>query len=134
MIVVDNTVLADLFLGEGSLKESAEALVLEDFDWISVGLWRYEFGNVLWKILRKSDDLEHCNETAEAAFEAAEAALLESVELLEFTKVFELAIESGLTFYDASYVWLARERGLKLRTRDKEILREFPDIAVKMPA
>lgn len=45
----------------------------------------------------------------------------------------DIAIQNGLTFYDASYVWLARARGLMLRTRDKLILRECPDVARPMP-
>lgn len=52
MIIVDATVLADFFVGEGALKDSAESLAREDPDWASVSLWRYEF-----EILRKFPDV-----------------------------------------------------------------------------
>lgn len=37
--------------------------------------------------------------------------------------VFLLAEKLGLTAYDASYVWLARELKIKLLTKDKQILK-----------
>ncbi len=43
MIAVDATVLADFVVGEARLRASAVALMREDSDWVSVGLWRYEF-------------------------------------------------------------------------------------------
>lgn len=133
MIVVDNTVLADLFFGEGSFRQAAEILAREDPDWISVSLWRYEFGNVLWKLFRASEDSQDHRQLGEAVFIAANKALVETVELLNHSEVFGIASRLDLTFYDASYVWLARNRGLKLRTRDKEVLRKCPDVAVAMP-
>jgi predicted nucleic acid-binding protein len=33
----------------------------------------------------------------------------------------ELALDSGLTVYDASYLWLARQLGAELVTLDKEL-------------
>jgi len=44
-----------------------------------------------------------------------------------------LVSSKGLKFYDASYVWLAKSRGCKLYTRDKNILRECSDVAMPMP-
>ena len=134
MIVVDNTVLSDLFLGTDVLKEAAKSLVLEDPDWISISLWRYEFGNVLWKILRSPGDQWGSVDSPQLVFEAANAALLETVESLDSCKILYIARTFDLTFYDASYVWLARERVLKLRTRDKKILRMCPDVALGMPS
>ncbi|MCC5805255.1 MAG: type II toxin-antitoxin system VapC family toxin [Opitutales bacterium] len=134
MIVVDNTVLSDLILGADAVRESAKILVLEDPDWISASLWRFEFGNVLWKIFRSPGDEWENVESPKVVFEAADAALLETVESLDSCEIFSIATHSDLTFYDASYVWLARERGLKLRTRDKKILRKCPDVAVAMPS
>ncbi len=37
--------------------------------------------------------------------------------------VFALAAETGLTAYDASYLWLARSRDLELVTLDKTLAR-----------
>jgi predicted nucleic acid-binding protein len=38
----------------------------------------------------------------------------------------ELALDSGLTAYDASYLWLARQLGAELVTLDKELGRAAP--------
>jgi predicted nucleic acid-binding protein len=58
--------------------------------------------------------------------------LTETVENLQWRAVLDLADSRRLTFYDASYVWLAQSRGLTLRTRDAEVLRGCPDIAKPM--
>lgn len=130
MIVVDATVLADFLAGEAALQASAEALMREDSDWISVGLWRYELGNVLWKKVKfeKSD-----SEGMQKQLECGASLLIETVEDVDLVSVYDTAVQTGLTYYDASYVWLARTRGLTLRTRDKQILRECPDVARPMP-
>ncbi len=41
-------------------------------------------------------------------------------------KVLEIAISEGLTFYDASYLYVARSKGMKLVTEDEDLLR-FPE-------
>ncbi|MFW6313566.1 MAG: type II toxin-antitoxin system VapC family toxin, partial [Spirochaetota bacterium] len=40
-----------------------------------------------------------------------------------------IALESGLSAYDAEYVALARELGCTLLTNDGRIVREAPDVA-----
>lgn len=42
----------------------------------------------------------------------------------------ETAANESLSFYDASYVALARELGVKLWTEDRELLRKCPDVAI----
>lgn len=130
MIVVDATVLADFLAGDEKLKRAAEALMLEDSSWVSVGLWRYELGNVFWKKLRYGGG---DGRALRRSLMEAESFLLETVDEVDCGKVWEIATALGLTFYDASYVWLARSRGLELRTRDKQILRECPDVVRAMP-
>jgi predicted nucleic acid-binding protein len=46
--------------------------------------------------------------------------------------VFDLVGQSSCTAYDCEFVAVARERGLQLITADREILREFPHIAVSL--
>lgn len=130
MIAVDATVLADFLAGETALRASAEELMCEDSDWISVGLWRYELGNVLWKKVKfeKSD-----SEDMRKHLECGARLLIETEEDVDLVTVYDIAVQTGLTFYDASYVWLAWVRGLTLRTRDKQILRECGDVARPMP-
>ena len=130
MIVVDATVLVDFLAGEARLQRAAEALMREDSSWVSVGLWRYEVGNVFWKKLRFGDGEER---VLRRNLGEAESLLLETLDGIDRGGVWDIAQAIGLTFYDASYVWLARTRGLELRTRDKQILRECPDVAREMP-
>lgn len=47
--------------------------------------------------------------------------LMVTQERVEINEVFELAKESGLTVYDASYVWLARKMKVELLTYDKKM-------------
>jgi len=130
VIAVDATVLADFLAGDQKLKLAAEALMREDSSWVTVGLWRYELGNVFWKKLRfgggEERDLRRC-------LTEAKSFVLETVDDVDHGEIWEIATSVGLTFYDASYVWLARSRGLVLRTRDKQILRECPDMTRPMP-
>jgi len=130
MLVVDTTVLADLLAGQSEAKAAAERLLFEDPDWIAVGLWRYELGSALSKYMRFGG---HDQELLKEAYIGANEYLLETVDAINQEAVWEVSRVSGLTFYDAAHVWLARSRGLKLRTRDAKILRACPDVAEPMP-
>jgi predicted nucleic acid-binding protein len=46
------------------------------------------------------------------------------LELDSISDVLALAIERGLTFYDASYAYLAEKHNLKLVTQDADLLRK----------
>lgn len=132
MIIVDATVLADFFIGSPDRQESACRLLAEDSEWVSVSLWRYELGNALRSGVRSRDfDLDEA--TALRHLKNAETLVLETVEILDSKQVLELALQRGLTMYDASYVWAAKSRGLKLRTRDTDVLKFCPEVALPMP-
>jgi len=130
MVVVDTTVLGDAIVGDAAMEESARKLVLEDPFWISVGLWRYEFGNILRQHHRvlgaELDQLK-------VGLLEVETFLMETVEEIDTAAILDVAARRDLTFYDSSFVWLALDRGLSLRTRDKEVLRKCPDVALAMP-
>jgi predicted nucleic acid-binding protein len=130
MIVVDCTVLGDHLFGNTAARESSLALVDLDPDWISHELIFYEIGNVAWKCSKFGHITQN---EAEMILGKAGRFLVEIDRNMDYPGILRLAAETGLTFYDASYVWLARSRGLKLRTRDKEVLRICPDVAMKMP-
>lgn len=130
MIVVDSTVLGDLLFNGGKLRESALELQEMDPDWIGVQLVRYELGNIAWKYGKfLGMDLG----ALWVGLSGADTVLNEIVIDVDWRTILELSLADGLTYYDASHVWLARTRGLKLRTRDKEVLVKCPDVAVEMP-
>ena len=130
MIAIDATVLADHFIGEAPLRDAAQKLFGEDSDWIAPGLWRFELGNVLWKYVRFG---KLTASAADGFMREAERLVVETVNDIRAPEILELAIQRQLTMYDASYVWLARSRGLTLRTRDAEVLRQCPEWASPMP-
>jgi predicted nucleic acid-binding protein len=130
VIVVDTTVLGDLWFNGGELRASAVELLTLDPEWIGMELVRYELGNVarsqvVFSALGESD--------ARLGLEGAEETLAEIVQDADWMAVLHLAVVEDLSYYDASHVWLARSRGLKLRTRDKGVLAKCPDVAVAMP-
>lgn len=130
MIAVDCTVLGDFFVGESDQQASAERLLGIDSEWISVGLVVFEFGSVLQKYVRVGRLLEP---EMKQALIAAPDLLTEVVSGIDAVSVWEIASESGLSYYDASYAWLAEARGVPLYTRDGRILRALPDLARRMP-
>lgn len=91
---------------------------------VTLDLAAYELGNLIWKecALRKIISPEEAVNRAEQM-----ARTLEVIELAEigsaedFKDVMRLATELKLTFYDASYLHVAKERGLPLATEDEEL-------------
>jgi predicted nucleic acid-binding protein len=130
MKIVDCTVLVDFYVGEDAQKEASRALLREDADWISVGLWRYEFGNVLLKYVRVG---RLGAAEMELALEEVPGLLVETVEDIAALEVWRLSLESRLSYYDAAYVWLARSRNSRLYTRDSGILKKCPDDSAPLP-
>ena len=130
MIVVDCTVLADFWVGEPSARRAAQRLLAADDEWISVGLWRCELGNVLLKYVRAGRLAEA--EMRQALLESR-SLIAETVDDIDIEAVWLIANEKKLTYYDASYVWLAQSRELPLYTRDSDILKECSEVAVAMP-
>jgi len=82
----------------------------------------YEVGNALWKEARAGR--LPWRETAGAL-----SRVLSSLKVLDdppLEKVLEVAVERDLTFYDASYAYVAETLGLSLVTQDRELLRKSP--------
>ena len=126
MIAVDTQIIVYQFL-PGENSELTEKLLLLDSDWFSSPLWRYEFRNVLAQYLRRK------LVTSESAIRIAESAetFMKNKEIqIPPTKVVELINRTRCTAYDLEFVAVAEELGTKLITTDKEILKEFPNVAI----
>jgi predicted nucleic acid-binding protein len=95
----------------------------EKFQWIldcnllAPNLLKYEYNNVL---------LNKCKNTA-LANQFREVIYSLSIEYLEITgceeKIYNLAAEHRLSFYDASYLFVAVAKELPIATYDSQILR-----------
>lgn len=126
MIVADVNLLAYLLLG-GSETETAQAVLEQDPVWAAPVLWRSEFRSILASYIRQRGlslaDAWQAHELAEGLLGAHEYSLAGQ-------RVLELVVGSRCSAYDCEYVALADELGIPLVTADREVLRQFPDIAV----
>jgi predicted nucleic acid-binding protein len=78
----------------------------------------FEVGNVCCTKMRRYPQLK---DQFLEAFEKFNALSIESIDI-DTRAVLELALDSGLTFYDASYLWLAQASGAELVTLDRKLM------------
>ncbi len=83
-----------------------------------ISLTEYEIGNTLWKEAKvnKIDYRSAANTFSEALSE------LKKISISGIGDILKIALELNLTFYDASYVYIAEKEGLLLVTEDMELL------------
>jgi predicted nucleic acid-binding protein len=84
-------------------------------------LTEYEIGNVLW---RENQQKKLKNPARIATIFSEILAPLRKLEVDSLTKVLEIAIDRHLTYYDASYAYLAEKENLKLVTADNDLLKK----------
>lgn len=128
MIVVDANVLAYLQL-PGVHTPAAEVLLKSDPDWVAPILWRSEFRNVLAGYLRLGT---LTLDQACRIQDETEDLMRETEYEVDSASVLRLLPDSDCSAYDCEYVALATKLGVSLVTRDKQVLRAFPDIAVAL--
>jgi len=84
-------------------------------------LTQYEVGNVLWRENRQKK-LKNASRVAEIFSETLSS--LKKLEIDSLANVLAVAIERCLTFYDASYAYLAEKENLRLVTQDSDLLKK----------
>jgi predicted nucleic acid-binding protein len=84
-------------------------------------LTEYEIGNVLWKESQQKK-LKDPRRVAEIFSEVLYP--LRKLEIDSVANVLVVAIERHLTFYDASYAYLAEKESINLVTQDTELLKK----------
>lgn len=113
--VVDASALAALLFGEPEAEAIADRL--EGARLAAPALLDFELANVcLMKIRRDPGERERLR----AAFRLAHRLKVETV-AIDHAATLDLAEATGLTAYDASYLWLARALGAELVTLDKKL-------------
>ena len=117
--VVDASALIAVLLVEAE----AEAVVsrLTDSKLTAPSLLPFEIAAVCAMRFRRDRQKVNFLREALRAFEALHVTTWP----IDIFAVFELANETGLTAYDASYLWLARELGAELVTLDGELQRAY---------
>ena len=115
--VVDASALAALLFGEPEADFVAERL--GDARLMAPTLLSYELANVC---LIKSRRRPEQQPALTAAFRLRHQLAVEEV-AVDHDEVLELATTTGLTAYDASYLWLTRRLGAELVTLDRQLAR-----------
>jgi len=90
-------------------------------DYAITALTEFEIGNVIWKE-KKSGKLKEPAEVATIFYNSIRA--LRKIEIDSIANVLTVALVRNLTFYDASYAYLAEKENLKLVTADAELLKK----------
>jgi predicted nucleic acid-binding protein len=128
MIVVDTNVIGYLFLSsEQSL--SAEQALIKDTEWAAPILWRSEFRNVLALYMRKNlVTLQQAQSIMNGALDLLRAREYE----VSSYEVLRLASESKCSAYDCEFIAAANDLKVSLVTVDRQLLREFPSVAVSL--
>jgi predicted nucleic acid-binding protein len=84
-------------------------------------LTEYEIGNVLWRE-NQQKKLKDPRRIATIFSEAIRP--LRKMEIDSIANVLAVAIERRLTFYDASYAYLAEKENMRLVTQDTDLLKK----------
>lgn len=124
-IFIDANALADFFIGEEAFRRDAVELRRKYPCWTTLPLCQYEFGNVLRTYVRGG----RIAEATGFAMLRDGYGMVSLCAGCEGEVVLAEANASCLSFYDASYVACARSVGVRLYTRDGDILRNCPEIA-----
>jgi predicted nucleic acid-binding protein len=128
MIVVDTNIIGYLYLSSPHSIQVQEAL-LKDSQWAAPYLWRSELRNVLALYMRQG----------RLSLSDAQLLMDEALMLMrgrEYTvasvPVLNLVAGSTCSAYDCEFVVLAQDLGVPLVTVDKQILSQFPDVAISL--
>jgi predicted nucleic acid-binding protein len=127
VIVVDTNVLSYLYF-PSPFNSAVEALQKYKKDWIAPVLWKSEFLNVASIYYRrKLISLSLISE----AFENANEFIITFDIHSDYKEIIELIASSPCSAYDCEFVALAKALNTNLITYDKQILTEFPSIALR---
>ena len=128
MIVVDTSVMTHLLMG-GDRSDDAGRLFERDPEWTAPVILMNELRSVLLGLVRQG---ALSSDQAHAMSDDAAAILADRVTAVSSIQVIDVAMECGLTGYDAEFVALARTLGVPLVTLDGAILRGAADVAVPL--
>jgi predicted nucleic acid-binding protein len=130
MIVVDTNIIGYLYLSSDRSGE-VERVLRKDSEWAAPLLWRSELRNVLALYLRKR---LVTLQTAQAIMEEALIRMAGHEYEVVSSAVLRLAATSRCSAYDCEFVALAQDLNVTLVTVDRQILAEFPDVAISPEA
>jgi predicted nucleic acid-binding protein len=100
---------------------------------VTLDLALYELGNFIWKecVLKRIISRKEALERIEDLVKILGLMDLEKLEKEDVGSTMILAVDLDLTFYDASYLYIAKSRNMIPITEDKELLEKAKRIGVK---
>ena len=126
MIVVDTNIIGYLYLNS-ERSGLAEQSLQKDAEWAAPLLWRSELRNVLALYVRKRHLPLH---VAQEIMDQALGLMSGHEYEVASAQVLALAAGSACSAYDCEFVALARDLDVTLVTVDKQVLAQFPDVAI----
>ena len=112
--VIDASALAALVFDEPEGDLVAERI--RDCELVAPTLLSFEMANICWVKARRNPEER---EALLAAFRTP-GLVVETLDV-DHQAVVELALRTGLTAYDANYLWLARDLSIELVTLDRQL-------------
>ncbi len=112
-LVLDASVLAAFFIKEENYEKIKEQLVAVK-KLFAPSLWRFEVSNVVWK--KKEISKEAALEIIKVIWELD---ILDIEPNLYIQEAFRISREHNITFYDSSYIAMAKTLGVALWSFDK---------------
>jgi len=100
----------------------------------TLNLAYYEIGNIIWKECALAG-LINPKEAVSRAIDLAQILEIMKIEEInsaeEMSEAIKIAVEQKLTFYDASYLQAAKNKGYILITEDRKLLKKSENIGIK---
>jgi predicted nucleic acid-binding protein len=128
MIVVDTNVIGYLYLASEHSVQAEQAL-LRDPTWAAPILWRSELRSVLALYMRRGQlSLEDAQQIMGEATRLMQDGEYEVASL----PVLNLVADSSCSVYGCEFVALAQDLAVPLVTVDRQILSQFPALAVSL--
>ncbi len=112
--VIDSSALAAIVFDEPAGEEVSRQI--DNCELVAPSLLRYEMANVCLSKLRRRPD----QRDALLAAMRMPGLAPETFDV-DHDEVLRLAVRTGLTTYDASYLWLANDLGVPLITLDRQL-------------
>ncbi len=121
--VVDSSAVIAILFAEPDAE--AVARQLKDFELAAPALLTFELGNVCATKMKRSPG----DRPALMRALSGHSDLQVAEHAVDLDEVVVLAGQTGLTGYDASYLWLARHFGAELVTLDRQLGRAYAAMA-----
>jgi len=130
MIVSDTNLVVYLHV-ESEFTLRARQVYGIDPDWVFPPVAPSEAANALATLTREK---WISAETALLSLELIEPRIVAGFRDVPMKAVLQLAIERGISTYDAQFIVLAGQLGVFLVTEDGKLKKRFPDVAISMEA